>query len=259
LVLGLVVLPPFLASRTRSQTNPTAGTPSADATLGSPRPAPAADAHTSFLGTFQKLWTACKEFAYPIGFVFIAGVFLGLDRWRVLILDKVRSRGILERDLRRLNESEHQLLLAGTKPSRLVDLLRTIQTMKKGMIGDQEIKDEIHRRVALHEGKFSTFMAWMEFLSDSEGALGLLGTVAGIYGAFTTKALASANTNLLLEQLGLALATTYLGLVASLILNLITTQVSNVHTGAMAVLVEKGEEYLNSFEAANRQAAGPAA
>ena len=250
-IATLIALLPILAPLTLSQEargpSSPAGSP-AERTLGEEPGSSPETPNPEWSQYLQGLWQACGPFAYPIASVFVLGVFLALDQARLLLLDKLRSRAILAKDLRQLTAAEHRLLLASVKSSRLVALLRTIHALKQVNTPDQEVKGEIHRRINFLEGKFSSFLAWMEFLSESEGALGLLGTVAGIYAAFTTEALSSANTMQLIKYLGLALATTYLGLVASLVLNFLTTQVFNMQNQGMVIMSEKGEEYLAAID-----------
>ncbi len=62
----------------------------------------------------------------------------------------------------------------------------------------------------------------MWFISDSEGALGLLGTVWGMYTTFMGGIM---QPQYIIGGMGVALVTTLYGLIASLIINLFTTEI----------------------------------
>ena len=79
----------------------------------------------------------------------------------------------------------------------------------------------------------------MDFLSDSAGAFGLLGTVWGIFMVFSQRDLDPQN---ILGGMGLALITTLLGLVVSIILNLFSTEVSNKFTRRLDKVTAKADQ-----------------
>jgi biopolymer transport protein ExbB/TolQ len=88
---------------------------------------------------------------------------------------------------------------------------------------------DIHQELVVYinqeNERFETFRGWLNFLSDSAGALGLLGTVWGVFLTFFGGSLDSEK---ILNGMGVALITTLLGLVVSLIINLFNTQISSL-------------------------------
>jgi len=211
---------------------------------------PVAPPQSGWLDTLVQLWKSAGLIGYLIFIVFLIGVFLAMDEARIIWLDRVRSRPLVSRDFRRLAAPDQRILLASARPSRLLGLLRDLHGLKETRLAEQELKGEIHRQVNFFHDKFNSFLSRLDFLSDTSGALGLLGTVWGIYVAFTEEALARGDINLLIKSMGLALSTTFLGLVASIVLNLLSTEVYNLHNQVMAVMTEKGEEYVGALQGA---------
>jgi len=72
--------------------------------------------------------------------------------------------------------------------------------------------------------KFNPFLTRLSYLSDTAGALGLLGTVWGMFLTFFS---GSMEQKEIIQGMGIALATTIIGIVVSLILNTFTTIISN--------------------------------
>ncbi|MDZ7262290.1 MAG: MotA/TolQ/ExbB proton channel family protein [candidate division KSB1 bacterium] len=85
--------------------------------------------------------------------------------------------------------------------------------------------DEVSSYREALKTQFNPFQTWMAFFSDTAGALGLLGTVWGMFLVFFR---GSMEQREILSGMGIALATTILGLVVSIILNLCTSGVSHV-------------------------------
>lgn len=87
--------------------------------------------------------------------------------------------------------------------------------------------------------KFEAFRNRLHFLSDSAGALGLMGTVWGVFLTFFGGNLDSEK---ILNGMGVALITTLLGLVVSLIINFFGTEIYSAFSRRMGVVTEKADE-----------------
>ena len=72
---------------------------------------------------------------------------------------------------------------------------------------------------------FNPFLTRLAFLSDTAGALGLLGTVWGMFMVFYKGDVEQED---ILQGMGIAMATTIIGLIISIILNFFTTIVNNI-------------------------------
>lgn len=83
---------------------------------------------------------------------------------------------------------------------------------------------ELANYIQLQKDKFNPFQTVMAYLSDTAGALGLLGTV---WGMFLTFFKGTMEQQEIISGMGIALSTTIIGLVVSLILNTFTTTVSS--------------------------------
>jgi len=98
---------------------------------------------------------------------------------------------------------------------------------------------EISHAINIRKDRFGTYRTWTMFFSDSAGALGLLGTVQGMYVTFIGGTL---NPTKILDGMALALATTIVGLVNSLILTLVLTSISHFFDRQIEKTYEKTEE-----------------
>jgi hypothetical protein len=79
----------------------------------------------------------------------------------------------------------------------------------------------------------------MEFLSETAGALGLMGTV---WGMFTVFFQGTAQQDVILRGMGIALITTLLGLVVSIILNFASTELSTFFSRRLELVSLKSDE-----------------
>jgi len=139
-----------------------------------------------------------------------------------------------------------EMLRGSAGSSELGHLLGILFTIgKSGKYSKGEFLNEIVRAARMRQERFRTFRNWMVFFSDSAGALGLLGTVFGMYLTFAPGKL---DPNLVISGMGVALSTTLVGIIISLILNLITTFLNNIFDRQLEVAYQKGDELRFSFE-----------
>jgi len=88
--------------------------------------------------------------------------------------------------------------------------------------------------------KFNPFVVRLSYLSDSAGALGLLGTVWGMFLTFFSGNMEQAE---IVQGMGIALATTIIGIVVSLILNTCTTMVNNKFDANLEVISKMANDF----------------
>jgi hypothetical protein len=104
----------------------------------------------------------------------------------------------------------------------------------------QAIQQEISNYLQYVQDRFDSFRGRMAFLSDSAGALGLLGTVWGMFLTFFGGNLGDSEK--ILNGMGVALVTTLIGLVVSLILNFSTTELFSLFNRRLDLITQKSDE-----------------
>lgn len=176
---------------------------------------------------------------YPIFGVLIIGIFLISLKAFELTSDKRLNRTLRHTGFERLdikdirkrisNEPDHML-------SRLMaKLLNVFLTNRKA----DYLHDEISNYYSNEQHKYSTFKNRIDFLSDTAGALGLLGTVWGMFIVFSSGAL---EKDVILAGMGLALMSTLLGLVVSIILNFFSTITEGYFARHLETVASKADE-----------------
>lgn len=88
--------------------------------------------------------------------------------------------------------------------------------------------------------KFNPFLTRLTYLSDTAGALGLLGTVWGMFITFFQGTMEQSE---IISGMGVALATTIVGLVVSMFLNPLTTIVSNKFDHHLEVITKMANDF----------------
>ncbi|GIV60205.1 MAG: hypothetical protein KatS3mg043_1294 [Rhodothermaceae bacterium] len=191
---------------------------------------------------FNDLWdlvSGAQGFQYPIFLTLILGLFLIFGKVYELVADR-RAGNVLERvgfhgmDLRRI------VLKVSNQPDSMMarlaaTLLNVFQTQGRA----ETLHDEIVNFVRFQQDRFDTFKRRVDFLSDTAGALGLLGTVWGIFSVFSA---GTSDKQQILIGMGVALITTLLGLIVSIILNLSSTEVFSFFNRRLDQITNKADE-----------------
>lgn len=194
-------------------------------------------------GDLQTFWSLTKlggGISVAIAAVFAIGIFLIVMQVYELTMDKVRSRNLLAINYRQLSVGEAGKLVkqhpdnyAGRLYSILLSIFHTTGNTR-------DFHDEIANYIELMQDRFGTFKSRLAFLSDTAGALGLLGTVWGMFATFFGGNLDSQR---ILNGMGLALVTTLIGLVVSIILNFFATEVFGLFNKRMELVAAKADEF----------------
>lgn len=161
-------------------------------------------------------WGIFFVFALALSFILKKLIVLGLDYWNSRKLEKLESQTLtveqVQQSVLQAKSSLLSVLLA-----KQIDLFENTKKV-------EVLHEELNSFVAMQREHFTRFSNRMSFLSDTAGALGLLGTVWGMFLTFFGGTLDSQR---ILHGMGLALITTLLGLVVSIVINFASTEVAN--------------------------------
>jgi biopolymer transport protein ExbB/TolQ len=182
----------------------------------------------------------------PIGHVILAllviAVFLAADQIRVHVLEQVRARELLRARSRGLSRTDFEELALRPDQGRIGRLLAEAVGVYRQSADLSLVSTEAEVYREREEHRFNTFESRMAFLSDTAGGLGLLGTVWGIYRGFAAKAVAQTNEELL-GAMGIALVTTFLGIVVSVIINWLSTETGAAVRGRIMAAIGLVDTY----------------
>lgn len=103
-----------------------------------------------------------------------------------------------------------------------------------------EFNSELSNYIDYLKNKFNPFLVRLSYLSDSAGALGLLGTVWGMFLTFFSGTMEQAE---IIQGMGIALATTIIGIVVSLILNTFSTMVNNKFDAHLETITKMANDF----------------
>lgn len=187
---------------------------------------------------------------YVIIFDFALGLFLIVLKIYDLIADKYKSRLLLSSDYRQHTISEISGMVKKFSDSSISRLYSVLLTIFYSTGSTADFHDEVANYIQMQQERFNTFKTRMAFFSDTAGALGLLGTVWGIFVTFFGGNL---DNQRILNGMGIALVTTLFGLVASIVLNFFTTEVFSVFNKRMENLSAKADEFRLWLMAINHQ------
>ena len=134
--------------------------------------------------TFWKLTEKGGQIRWAIFAVLFLGIFVIVMKIIELILDRTKSKKLAMADFRGLSFAELKALV-DSQPESLFSklfymMIKVFSTTKSA----EGFREEIGNYLRLQQDSFNTFKARMAFLSDTAGALGLLGTVWGIFVTF---------------------------------------------------------------------------
>ena len=175
------------------------------------------------LGDFWSLTQQAGPLRWPIFLILAFGLVQVFVKLWELIRDGRVSAKLGSVDLASMSLRDITELLRAQDESMLSSLQATMLNVFETRPGEGLLHDEISNFVAFKQTQFEVFRRRMDFLSDTAGALGLMGTV---WGMFTVFFQGSAEQDVILRGMGIALITTLLGLVVSIILNFSATELS---------------------------------
>lgn len=153
--------------------------------------------------------------------------------------DKSRSRMLLRGQIQSNNIKNLGRILQASKPNRVAALLDQMMNTFNKTKHAEAINDDINQFLNGERESFETFNRVTGFLSDTAGALGLLGTVWGIFQTFHAGKLDGPT---ILQGMSISLVTTLVGLIISLLLNMGSTYVFTIFNGQLKLVSSKAEE-----------------
>lgn len=189
------------------------------------------------------LWDLIGEaggFQYPIFGLLAIGLFLISAKLYELYKDRKAARELEEASLEEMEMKRIAMLVANQKESMLAELQATMINVYQTTKDAATLHEEIANYIQFQRDRFGTFKLRIDFLADTAGAVGLLGTVWGILTVFTGGGIDDEQR--VLAGMGVALISTLLGLVVSITLNLISTEVHSFFDNRLDQIEDKADE-----------------
>jgi len=206
----------------------------------SPSAAPLQSTQGGFaIGDFWSLTQQAGPLRWPIYFILAFGLVQVFIKLYELIRDRSVSASLRQVDYSAMSLDEIAELVSRQKASMLASLQATMINVFQTRPAEGLLHDEITNFVQFQQDQFGVFRRRMEFLSDTAGALGLMGTV---WGMFTVFFQGTAEQEVILRGMGIALITTLLGLVVSIILNFSSTELSTFFNKRLEQVSTKSDE-----------------
>lgn len=210
------------------------------AAAGTPPPTPTEFSGLGDVATFWSLTKLGGGISIAIFGVLAIGLFLIVFQVFELMRDKVRGRALTTASYHNLSLSEVSQLVMNQPNSLVVRLYSVLLSIFQTTGSTRNFHDEIANYIQLQHNRFGTFRSRLSFLSDTAGALGLLGTV---WGMFVTFFGGNLDSQRILNGMGLALVTTLIGLVVSIILNFCATEVYSIFNKRLELISSKADEF----------------
>jgi len=190
--------------------------------------------------TFWSLMKLGGGVSIGISVVLALGIFLIVFKIYELIGDYNNSKALINTNYRQMSVSEVNKLVTVQPNSLIARLYSVLLSIFHTTGNTNDFHDEIANYIQLQQGRFNTFRSRLAFLSDTAGALGLLGTV---WGMFVTFFGGNLDSQRILNGMGLALVTTLIGLVVSIILNFFATEVFSSFNKRIEMISGKSDEF----------------
>lgn len=195
------------------------------------------------IGDMKSFWSMIQlggGIGYLIIVVLGVGMFLALMRLLELVNDGRHMRHAMKLPFATLPLEEMPRQIHLSANSWLGQLLLSLVNLYRISGSTQSVQHEISNYLQYITDRFDSFRGRMAFLSDSAGALGLLGTVWGMFLTFFGGNLGDSEK--ILNGMGVALVTTLIGLVVSLILNFSTTELFSMFNRRLDLITQKSDE-----------------
>jgi biopolymer transport protein ExbB/TolQ len=189
--------------------------------------------------SFFDLLRQAGSIRYAIFAVFIIGLFLIVLKVFDVSSDKRRSSGLLGNSYQTMNLKEIVSDVSAETSHLMSNISSTLLNVYQTSLNAENLQDEISTFSRIQQEKYNSFAKRVDFLSDTAGALGLLGTVWGMFMVFSSGSL---DKDTILAGMGVALLTTLLGLVVSITLNFFSTLIQGYFSGHLENVVQKADE-----------------
>lgn len=192
------------------------------------------------IGSFWNLMRLGGTLRWPIYGVFMLGILLIIHKIVELVADEIRSHALLNANISLMSLEEINETI-DKSPSNIIKTLFQMLMEIFETTGQTSIfHEEVVNFVQYQQDRFRTFATRLSFLSDTAGALGLLGTVWGMFETFFG---GNMDKQVILDGMGIALVTTLMGLVVSIILNFFGTEIFSFFNKRLEKLQIKADEF----------------
>jgi biopolymer transport protein ExbB/TolQ len=189
--------------------------------------------------TAWKIMQWCDWLFWPFVIITAAGIMLITYKTLFEHREKTRSSRLLQEKIKANNVRNLVQIIRGSNSTRASRLMYQVITTFDKTNRAEPIGDDINQFLASERDSFETFIKINGFLSESAGALGLLGTVWGIFQTFHAGKM---DGPMILQGMSIALVTTLVGLIISLVLNMGGTYVFTLFNGHLNLIANKAEE-----------------
>ncbi len=189
--------------------------------------------------TAWKIMQWCDWLFWPFIIITAAGIMLITYRTLFEHREKTRSDRLLQEKIKANSIRGLVQIIRSSNSTRASRLMYQVITTFDKTNRAEPIGDDINQFLASERDSFETFIRINGFLSESAGALGLLGTVWGIFQTFHAGRL---DGPMILQGMSIALVTTLVGLIISLVLNMGGTYVFTLFNGQLNLIANKAEE-----------------
>jgi biopolymer transport protein ExbB/TolQ len=193
-------------------------------------------------GTLNNMFALLEQaggIRYAIYLVLAFGVFLLCLKAYDLFSDSIKSKHMFGKSFRYMEIQDIIKVVASEKDHMLSRISAVQLNVYQSSKSAEYLHDEISNYNRFHQDNFTIYRSRIDFLSDTAGALGLLGTVWGMFMVFSTGNLEKEQ---ILAGMGVALLTTLLGLIVSIILNFFTTVIQSYFSKYLEKVVDKADE-----------------
>lgn len=214
---------------------------------------------TTKIGKFWELYNYGGGIAYLITGVLMIGVFIIVFKFIELFFDNRHCKPLLELRMRGILDTSLDTIEAAVDKSKDCYLKQAYSRLIRFFRGGYSAANSQYELTNFKHQKyeqFDVYLGWLHFLSDSAGALGLLGTVWGVFQTFFG---GNFDNEKILNGMGMALITTLFGLVVSLIINLLSTKLTSSFNKRMELVVDKADKlrlFLMDWEREKRPPVG---
>lgn len=194
----------------------------------------------SDIGSFWELTKLGGKVRWAIFAVLVVGIILIIQKIVQLIAEQHQSKPLLGVSINSMTLEEITRTVDESPKNMIKELFEMLIEIFETTGQSAVFHEEIANFVTYQQDRFKTFNNRLAFLSDTAGALGLLGTVWGMFQTFFG---GNMDKQVILDGMGVALITTLMGLVVSIILNFFGTEIFSFFNKRLEVLQIKADEF----------------
>ncbi|MFQ5627950.1 MAG: Ig-like domain-containing protein [bacterium] len=208
----------------------------------------AATEEKSAISSLLQLTALAGPFRWFILLTLAIGIAFAVWEAAKLLDDYLKSRRAMATPFKTMAAGDVNRVFAGIQTTFLAQIGSKLLEVFEKTNSTQSFAEEISQAIRLRQQQFNSFSTTINFLSDTAGALGLLGTVWGMFITFFSE---TWDTTTILRGMGIALVTTLLGLAVSIILNFCSTNIFRFFNSSILRISGKADELRMALLAVN--------